>query len=88
MRQTERLVRAWSEPPSERPAPARPAFDPQIEALADSIRRSLGTKVTLSRSPGGTGTLTLHFFSDEELDTILDRLVNAQPADHNDRREG
>ena len=88
VRQTERLVRAWSEPPSDRPAPVRPALDPQIEALADSIRRSLGTKVTLSRSPGGAGTLTLHFFSDEELDTILDRLVSAHGASLTDQREG
>jgi ParB family chromosome partitioning protein len=80
VRQTERLVKLWNEPPPERVAPAKPAVDPQIEALADSIRRSLGTKVTLNRSPSGTGTLTLHFFSDEELDTILDRLGSVERA--------
>jgi ParB family transcriptional regulator, chromosome partitioning protein len=80
VRQTERLARAAMEAPAEPVArPAKPAVDPEIEALADSIRRSLGTKVTLNRSPGGAGTLTLHFFSDEELDTILDRLVAARP---------
>ncbi|MSP22089.1 MAG: ParB/RepB/Spo0J family partition protein [Dehalococcoidia bacterium] len=80
VRQTERLVRLWSKAPAERATPAKPAVDHQIEALADSIRRSLGTKVTLNRSPGGAGTLTLHFFSDEELDTILDRLVHERAA--------
>jgi ParB family transcriptional regulator, chromosome partitioning protein len=80
VRQTERLVRLWSEGPAERATPAKAAVDPQIEALADSIRRSLGTKVTLNRSPGGAGTLTLHFFSDEELDTILDRLLRERVA--------
>lgn len=80
VRQTERLVRLWSEAPPARVTPAKSAADPQIEALADSIRRSLGTKVTLNRSPGGAGTLTLHFFSDEELDTILDRLLRERAA--------
>ncbi len=80
VRQTERLVRLWSDPPVARPTPSASSVDPQIEALADSIRRSLGTKVTLNRAPGGAGTLTLHFFSDEELDTILDRLVSADRA--------
>jgi ParB family chromosome partitioning protein len=85
VRQTERLVRQWSEPPPARAASATPVIDPQIEALADQVRRSLGTKVTLNRSASGAGTLTLHFFSDEELDTILDRLVSVERAGRSPR---
>ncbi|MBM4415899.1 MAG: ParB/RepB/Spo0J family partition protein [Chloroflexi bacterium] len=43
-------------------------------ALADALRRALGTKVTLRRSRRGSGTLTIHFFSDDELEGVLDRL--------------
>lgn len=82
VRQTEQLVRTWNRPQPERAMPEPAAFpDPELDALADAVRRSLGAKVTLNRSTGGTGQLTLHFFSDEELDTILDRLLGAdRPA--------
>jgi ParB family chromosome partitioning protein len=43
-------------------------------ALADALRRALGTKVTLRRSRRGSGTLTIHFYSDDELEGVLDRL--------------
>ena len=43
-------------------------------ALADALRSALGTKVTLRRSRRGSGTLTIHFFSDDELEGVLDRL--------------
>ncbi|MCC6237470.1 MAG: ParB/RepB/Spo0J family partition protein [Dehalococcoidia bacterium] len=83
VRQTEQLVRLWSRPQPERPlVPPQPVFpDPELDALADAVRRSLGAKVTLNRTNTGSGQLTLHFFSDEELDTILDRLLGAdRPA--------
>ena len=31
------------------------------------------TKVTLRRTPDGVGTMTIHFYSDEELDGVLER---------------
>lgn len=85
VRQTEQLVRHWNQPLSARPMappPPQPSFpDPELDALADAVRRSLGAKVTLNRTNAGSGQLTLHFFSDEELDTILDRLLGAdRPA--------
>jgi ParB family chromosome partitioning protein len=44
-------------------------------ALEDRMRRSLGTKVTLSRSKKG-GTIVIHFYSEEELDAIYRRIVS------------
>ncbi len=78
VRQTERLVRLLAQPRPERPTPPIGVVDPELDALADAVRRSLGAKVSLNRSPTGAGQLTLHFFSDEELDTILDRLLGAE----------
>jgi len=45
------------------------------EGLAAALQRSLGTKVTLRRTASGAGTMTIHFYSDEELDGVLERLI-------------
>ena len=76
VRQTEQLARGARAPRTARRAPPPP--DPEIEALKDALRRSLGTKISLRRGKRGTGTLTIHFYSDEELDRVLGHLL---PAD-------
>lgn len=77
VRDTERIVRRWDQEVAP-PAPAPP--DPETDAIAESLRRSLGTKVTLRRRPGGSGSVTLHFYSDDELEGILDRLLTEAQA--------
>jgi ParB family chromosome partitioning protein len=81
VRQTEELVRRWGEQPAEQPAPAdRPADavrSMETRALEEQFRAALGTRVSLSRSRRG-GKLTIHFYSDEELQALYDLLV---PAD-------
>jgi len=73
VRQAERLVR-------EAMKVARPAVaavgtsDADHDAVAAAVQRSLGTKVTLRRNRKGTGSLTIHFYSNEELEGVLDRL--------------
>jgi ParB family chromosome partitioning protein len=74
VRQTERMVRAWGRLETARTSAPRPV-DPDTEELAERLRRRLGTKVTLRRSKRGNGSVTLHFYSDEELDGLLDRLL-------------
>ncbi len=76
VRETEALVRAAqaaTEGPAETPAPvrSRPARDEVAnEALAEALRRRLGTKVELVRGRHG-GRIVIHFYSDEELDSIF-----------------
>jgi ParB family transcriptional regulator, chromosome partitioning protein len=72
VRQTEELVRKLSGE-SSRPKP-KPAIPPDILVLEDRLRSSLGTKVTL-RSGRKGGTLTIHYYSNEELDTLTARLL-------------
>ena len=83
VRQTERLVqerRGATSEPAASPATTAPAStarrapDPEIEAIAASLQRSLGTKVTLRRTKRGSGAVTIHFYSDEELDGIIEQL--------------
>jgi ParB family chromosome partitioning protein len=73
VRQTEELVRKLSgEKPVRRPKLAVP---PDIAALEDRLRTSLGTKVTL-RSGRKGGTLIIHYYSNEELDALTGLLLN------------
>lgn len=80
VRQTERIVRRWSRPRRDATPAPRPA-DPEIAALEDSLRRSLGTKVGLRRNKKGSGAITIHFYSDEELEGLLARLIDAADAE-------
>jgi ParB family chromosome partitioning protein len=49
----------------------RPAAD--VAAVEDRLRAALGTRVELRRGRRG-GRLVIHFFSDEELDAIIEKL--------------
>jgi ParB family chromosome partitioning protein len=72
VRQTEELVRKLS---GEKPArKSKPAVIPEVAEIEERLRSSLGTKVTL-RSGRKGGTLTIHYYSDEELDALLGRLL-------------
>jgi len=53
----------------------KPAVSPDVAELEDRLRSSLGTKVTL-RSGRKGGTLTIHYYSNEELDALTGRLLN------------
>ena len=73
VRQTEELVRKLSgEKPSRKP---KPAAVPEVAELEERLRTSLGTKVTL-RSGRKGGTVTIHYYSDEELNALMGRLLN------------
>jgi ParB family chromosome partitioning protein len=73
VRQTEELVRRLTtepEPPREK-APVAP----ETQALEQDFREVLGTKVNLYRSKKGRGRLVIHFYSEEELQTIHDLIA-------------
>jgi len=68
VRQTEALVRKLTgEKPEQNLKQETP---PEIKALEESLRSSLGTKVNLKHGRKG-GTITIHFYSDEELESLL-----------------
>ena len=73
VRQTEELVRrlmAEPEPPKQ-----EEPVSPEMQALQDDFRDTLGTKVNLYRSRKGRGRLVIHFFSEEELQALYDLIV-------------
>jgi ParB family transcriptional regulator, chromosome partitioning protein len=72
VRQTEGLVRKLGgEKPKVKPK-SRPAAD--VLDIERRLRASLGTKVTFKHGRKG-GAVTIYYYSDEELDTLLDRLL-------------
>lgn len=47
--------------------------DPYLQSLADSLKRSLGTKVEI-RKRGKQGSIQIYFYSEEELNRLLEVL--------------
>ena len=76
VRQTEDLVRRMLQPKPETPAADDPQMQAQIKYLEDRFRASLGTRVTLSRNPDGSGRLVVHFYSDDDLQHLYQRMVD------------
>ncbi|MCP4682240.1 MAG: chromosome partitioning protein ParB, partial [Desulfobacterales bacterium] len=61
-----------------RSAPKRAAdkgheLDYYMQSLADRLKRSLGTRVDIKKH-GKEGRIVVHFYSDDELDRLLDLL--------------
>jgi ParB family chromosome partitioning protein len=74
VRQTEELVRRLS---GEKTVPRpRPSPTPGVIELEERLRTSLGTRVSLKVGKKGSGALTLYYYSDEELNALLARLLN------------
>jgi len=72
VRQTEELVRKLA---GEKLAPkSKPEKIPEVEALEERLRSQLGTKVVLKHGRKG-GSITIHYYSDEELDSLLGFLL-------------
>jgi len=71
VRKTEELVRKLS---GEKKIVQKPTPVPDITELEERLRSSLSTKVTLRSSKKG-GSITIHYYSNEELDSLLDRLL-------------
>lgn len=72
VRQAEELVqKLGGQKPAPRPRPLPP---PELTAIEERLRSALGTKVSLRHGRRG-GSLTLYYYSDEELDALLGRLL-------------
>ena len=72
VRKTEDLVRKYlgQRPPST----AKPAPKPDVSFLEERLRQRLGTRVNLHPRKKG-GTLVIHYYSDEELDALVLRIL-------------
>jgi ParB family chromosome partitioning protein len=73
VRQTELLVQRLNGHRTSNPRKDQP--DPKIQSIEERLRSSLGTKVNLHHGKKG-GSIVIHYYSDEELGAILDRLTD------------
>lgn len=74
VRQTEELVRRIREPRESRAMVAPATADADVERVEEDLRRSLGTKVRLTKTRRG-GRIVIDYYGDEELARIYQRLV-------------
>jgi ParB family chromosome partitioning protein len=73
VRQTESLVRRMAGNRDEPSPPPTPSIHTQ--RLEAAFREVLGTKVQLQRTQEGRGRVVIHFYSDEELQSIYEQIV-------------
>ena len=75
--QTEELVRRLVGLRREERRPTR-EISPETRALETRFREALGTKVSLTRRGEG-GRVVIHFYSEEELNALYERIVGREP---------
>ncbi|MYC97539.1 MAG: ParB/RepB/Spo0J family partition protein [Caldilineaceae bacterium SB0661_bin_32] len=76
VRQAEELVRKWQEePPAQDAEEEPPHLQAQVRYWENRFRDRLSTKVNLDRKADGSGRLVIHFYSDEDLETIYREIV-------------
>lgn len=74
VRQTESLVTRLKGTKKPNP-PVKDPRSPELKALEEDLQSALGTKVRITRSKKGAGTITVHYYTDEELNTLMDQLL-------------
>ena len=72
VRQAEALAKKLKKPPP--PKKILSKDDPYIRSLSDNLKRSLGTKVEIKKE-GKQGQILLYFYSDDELDRLVEFLT-------------
>ncbi|PWH18467.1 MAG: stage 0 sporulation protein J [Anaerolineae bacterium] len=73
VRQTEQLVRKYLGKKS--PTSQRKEISPEISSLENQLRQALGTKVNITPRKKGGGMIIIHYYSDEELDHLLQHIL-------------
>ena len=73
VRRVEALVKAYRDGKTDRPKTASHTHDPQIVSIEEDLQRRFGTGVNISRR-GKKGKIEIEFYSDDDLERLLDIL--------------
>jgi ParB family chromosome partitioning protein len=78
VRETEALAKRWSEKPKRvSPSTKRKGdLESQLRSLQDSLRRHLGTKVTIHQK-GKKGKIEIEYYSDGDLERIVETILGS-----------
>lgn len=74
VRQTEELVRRLYTPKSAVNNSVKPTLPPSLKKIEDNLASHFSTKVKMTHSKKGTGSITFDYFSIEELSSLLDKM--------------
>ena len=78
VRQVEKLVKAWKDKlkhqKNRRVSSGKPKLPVHLQRVQDNLMSQFETRVTVKRTPQGSGHITLTFSSDEDLNRILELL--------------
>jgi ParB family chromosome partitioning protein len=77
VRQVERLIKAGLRARSRRIRHVDAKSDPDIRRLEEELQRSLGAKVRI-RTSGKRGSIQIEFYSPDELEGLIDRLLGGE----------
>ncbi|HSL31245.1 MAG TPA: ParB/RepB/Spo0J family partition protein [Anaerolineales bacterium] len=72
VRTTEMMARNAGHKPSSKKKIAR---NPNVKDIEDRLVKSLNTRVVLNHKKNGGGRVTIYYYSDEELDALLEKLT-------------
>lgn len=76
VRQTEEYIRNLvGEKRPEEPKQAK-KLDPEMQEIENHLRQLVGTKVSLKPGKNGTGSISIHYYSTEDLESIIEKLSN------------
>ncbi|MDM8519552.1 ParB/RepB/Spo0J family partition protein [Anaerolineales bacterium HSG6] len=81
VRQTEQMVKQIIKGESIAPKPPptkKSRWTPQDRNLVQQFESTLGTKVELSRTDDDRGKIVIHFYSDDDLQTIFDTILGQE----------
>lgn len=77
VRETEALIKKIKENVSRetsKETTEKPVLDIALESCVEKIMQSLGTKVRINRTAKGTGKIEIEFYSQEDLERIMERM--------------
>lgn len=74
VRETEKLIKSIGKPVVKKEAPVQNILDPIYKQLENSIQEILGTKVGIHRQNVDKGVIEIQYYSNEELDRIMELL--------------
>ncbi len=74
VRQTEELVRKLYKSPSAKPATAIDGLPPAYKRIQDNLSSHFSTKVKLAHSKSGQGSITIEYYSLQELNKLLEQM--------------
>ncbi|MEE9186949.1 MAG: ParB/RepB/Spo0J family partition protein [Bacteroidota bacterium] len=75
VRRVEELVRHVGKQKTKSRRPTATGVDESVEHIESKLRQILGTKVTVTANPDGRGQILIEYYSDDDLDRLLELFV-------------